>query len=159
MNHHSPAPALRVAVLRARWHAEIVDRCVAAFEAELARLGEGRFAVDIIDVPGAYEIPLAAKRLADAGRHVAVLGCALVVDGGIYRHEFVATAVVEGMMRVQLDTGMPVFSAVLTPHKFHDSEEHRRFFLDHFVVKGQEAARACLETLAAHQRIAQPVPA
>lgn len=159
MNQHSPAPALRIAVLRARWHADIVDRCVASFEAELARLGEGRFVVDVIDVPGAYEIPLAAKRVAARGRHAAALGCALVVDGGVYRHDFVAAAVVEGMMRVQLDTDMPVFSAVLTPHNFHDSEEHRRFFLDHFIVKGQEAARACIETLAAHHRIAEPVPA
>lgn len=155
MNQHSPAAPSRVAVVRARWHADIVDRCVASFEAELARLSGGRFAVDIVDVPGAYEIPLVAKRLAAAGRHAAVLGCAFVVNGGIYRHDFVAAAVVDGMMRVQLDTGVPVFSAVLTPHNFHDSEEHRRFFLDHFVVKGQEAAKACVETLAAHERIAQ----
>ena len=157
MNQHSPSPTSspsRVAVIRARWHADIVDRCVASFEKEFAVLAGGRYDVDVIDVPGAYEIPLMAKRLATGGRHAAVLGCAFVVDGGIYRHDFVAPAVVDGMMRVQLDTGVPVFSAVLTPHHFHESEEHKRFFLDHFVVKGKEAAKAVVETLAAHERVA-----
>jgi 6,7-dimethyl-8-ribityllumazine synthase len=51
-------------------------------------------------------------------------------------------------MREQLDTGVPVFSAVLTPHHFHEHEEHRRFFSEHFVVKGTEVAQACLRTLA-----------
>ena len=65
---------------------------------------------------------------------------ALVVDGGIYRHEFVADAVVNGLMRVQLDTGVPVISAVLTPKNFHDHADHQRFFAEHFVVKGAEAS-------------------
>jgi 6,7-dimethyl-8-ribityllumazine synthase len=51
-------------------------------------------------------------------------------------------------MRVQLDTGVPVFSAVLTPRDFHEHEAHRRFFCEHFELKGTEAAEACLATLA-----------
>ena len=79
MNQHSPNDyeITRVAVIRARWHADIVDQCVAAFEAELAVLGGGRFAVDMFDVPGAYEIPLHAKTLAGTGRYAAILGCRL----------------------------------------------------------------------------------
>lgn len=50
-------------------------------------------------------------------------------------------------MRVQLDTGVPVLSAVLTPKNFHDHAEHQRFFAEHFVLKGAEAARACLRTV------------
>ena len=143
----------RVAVIRARWHAEIVDRCVDAFVAEAAALTGGRLIVDIHDVPGAYEIPLHAKTLAETGRYAAILGCALVVNGGIYRHDFVAGAVLDGMMTVQLSTGVPVLSAVLTPHNFHDSEEHRRFFLEHFVVKGKEAAGACVQILSARELV------
>ena len=45
-------------------------------------------------------------------------------------------------------SGVPVFTAVLTPRDFHDHEEHQRFFREHFVKKGQEVATACLETLA-----------
>lgn len=55
--------------------------------------------------------------------------------------------VIDGRMRVQLDAGVPVFSAVLTPRDFHDHEEHRGFFAAHFVKKGEEVASACLATL------------
>ena len=70
-----------------------------------------------------------------------------MVDGGIYRHEFVADAVISGMMQVQLETEVPVLSVVLTPHHFHESGEHERYFFEHFKVKGAEAARACAQTL------------
>ena len=85
------------------------------------------------------------------------MACALVVDGGIYRHDFVASAVIDGLMRVQLDTGVPVLSCVLTPHAFHEHAEHREFFSRHFITKGQEAARACVQALAAAQQVDQRV--
>ena len=103
--------------------------------------------IDVFALPGAFEIPLHAQVLARAGRHAAIVACGLVVDGGIYRHEFVADAVISGLMRVQLDTGVPVFSAVLTPKNFHEHAEHREFFSAHFVVKGTEVAQACLRSL------------
>ena len=154
MNQHFPKDHTlrRIAVIRARWHADIVDQCVTAFEAELAALGD--FIVDIFDVPGAYEIPLHAKTLAETGRYAAILGTAFVVNGGIYRHDFVASAVIDGMMNVQLSSGVPVLSAVLTPLNYHDSAEHHRFFFDHFTVKGKEAANACVQILAAREQIA-----
>ena len=70
-----------------------------------------------------------------------------MVDGGIYRHEFVAQSVVSGLMQVQLETEVPVFSVSLTPHHFHAGSEHHTFFYEHFVHKGQEAARTCADTL------------
>ena len=75
-------------------------------------------------VPGSFEIPLHAQRLAGIGRYAAIVGAGFVVDGGIYRHEFVAEAVINGLMRVQLDTDTPVISMVLTPHHFHEHDEH-----------------------------------
>ncbi|MFX5555189.1 6,7-dimethyl-8-ribityllumazine synthase, partial [Acinetobacter baumannii] len=76
-----------------------------------------------------------------------IVAAGFVVDGGIYRHEFVADAVISGLMRAQMDTDVPVISAVLTPQHFHEHEEHLRFFRDHFVVKGTEAAAACARTI------------
>ena len=76
-----------------------------------------------------------------------VNGHLLVVDGGIYRHEFVAQSVVSGLMQVQLETEVPVFSVSLTPHHFHAGSEHHTFFYEHFVHKGQEAAKTCADTL------------
>ncbi len=140
----SPA-SNRIALVAARWHAEIVDKAVAACRAGLA--GHGFTDVDVIEVPGAFEIPLRIKRLASSGQYAGLAGCALVVDGGIYRHEFVAAAVVEALMRVQLDTDVPVFSAVLTPHHFHEHDEHQAYFDRHFEVKGAELAEAIAATL------------
>ncbi len=147
-------PTQKIAIIRARWHADIVDQCVNSFVAHWQKLGGNASDVEIFDVPGALEIPLHAQTLARTGRFSAIIGSAFVVDGGIYRHDFVAGTVLDGMMRVQLDTGVPVLSTVLTPHNFQESEQHIRFFTDHFVVKGVEAANACSQILAARAQLA-----
>ena len=146
-------PAPRIAVISAAWHADIVSQATNSLLTELARQGLPREQVDCFEVPGAFEIPLLAQRIARAGQHGAIVACGLVVDGGIYRHEFVAAAVIDALMRVQLDTGVPVLSCVLTPQAFHGHAEHQTFFAQHFVHKGQEAARACLQTLATHRQL------
>ena len=150
----STRPSAKIAVIRARWHAGIVDRCVDSFVAEWAALGGRAADVEIVDVPGALEIPLHAKTLARTGRYGAILGVAFVVDGGIYRHDFVAGSVVDAIVRVGLDTDVPVLSAVLTPHNFQESEAHIAFFRDHFVIKGKEAAQAASQILDARARAA-----
>ena len=143
----------RFAFIHAAWHADIVGRGCQGFIAEMERLGVGRADVDLFEVPGAFEIPLLARRLARSGRYAALAGCALVVDGGIYRHDFVASTVVGALMQVQLETDVPLMSVVLTPHHFHGNDEHQTFFSEHFVIKGAEAARACLQTVAALQSL------
>ncbi len=74
-----------------------------------------RHRIDLFRVPGAFEIPLHAQRLAASGQYAAIVGAGLVIDGGIYRHDFVAEAVINGLMRVQLDQDVPVISAVSDP--------------------------------------------
>ncbi|MDO9403467.1 MAG: 6,7-dimethyl-8-ribityllumazine synthase [Polaromonas sp.] len=143
----------RLAFIQSSWHADIVDQGRQAFVAEMARLGTPVDLIDFFEVPGAFEIPLHAQKLAQSGRYAGVACCGLVVDGGIYRHDFVATAVIDALMRVQLDTGVAVFTAVLTPHHFHEHEEHRRYFSQHFVTKGQELARACVQTMASLEKL------
>jgi 6,7-dimethyl-8-ribityllumazine synthase len=147
-------PSTKIALIRARWHADIVDQCVNSFVDQWTALGGDRSDVEIFDVPGALEIPLHAQTLAATGRFSAILGTAFVVDGGIYRHDFVAGTVLDGMMRVQLDSGIPVLSAVLTPHNFQESAAHIAFFKEHFVIKGVEAANACSQILQARARLA-----
>lgn len=110
-----------------------------------ARIGEGD--CDFFEVAGAFEIPLHAKLLAKTGNYAAIACAGLVVDGGIYRHEFVAQAVISGIMQVQLETETVVLSGVLTPHNFHSSNEQTLFFGEHFVVKGTELADACIDTI------------
>ena len=139
--------AARIAFVHAQWHREIVEQAYEGFLEEMARLGVSADAIERFETPGAFEIPLHAQTLARTGRYAAVVGAAFVVDGGVYRHEFVAETVVAALMQVQLATETPVFSVVLTPHHFHEHDVHQRFFHDHFRVKGHEAARACVGTL------------
>ena len=139
--------AARIAFVHAQWHREIVEQAHIGFLEEMAALGFGPETVERFETPGAFEIPLHAQTLARSGRYAAIVGAAFVVDGGIYRHDFVAQTVVSALMQVQLATETPIFSVVLTPHHFHEQDVHRRFFHGHFRVKGQEAARACTGTL------------
>ncbi len=136
---------MNIALISATWHADLLrgasDSCKDVFAAEAAATE--------FTVPGALEIPLFAQALARTGKYDAIIAFGLIVDGGIYRHEFVADAVISGMMRVQLDTGVPVFSCVLTPQHFDESEERLAFFREHLVVKGAEVGKACLKMLAA----------
>lgn len=129
----------RYAFIKANWHADIVERALEGF-CELVPAEQ----VDVFDVPGAFEMPLLARDLAASGRYAAVAAAAFVVDGGIYRHEFVAQAVVDGLMRAGMDTGVPVLSVSLTPHQYQETDHHRKIYRTHFVEKGREAARAAL---------------
>lgn len=155
MNQSYPnKTSFKIAFIQARWHADIVDEARKSFLTELSAKVGTAAEVEVFDVPGAYEIPLHAKTLAKTGHYAAIVGAALVVDGGIYRHDFVATAVINGMMQVGLETEIPVLSVVLTPHHFHDSKEHRDFFHAHFKIKGIEAANAALQIIGERSRIA-----
>ncbi len=143
----SDRSSIRIAFVQACWHREIVEQARDAFLSAIERAGFVRNQIDLFEVPGALEIPLQAKRLAMTGRFSAIVAAAFVVDGGIYRHDFVAATVVDGLMRVQLETEVPVLSAVLTPQSFHEHGEHRGFFREHFKVKGEEVAYACTRTI------------
>ena len=141
----------KIAYVQASWHADITARCKEAFVAELAKHGHDK-SVEFFSTPGSLEIPLMAKKLAKTGKYSAVCCSGLVVDGGIYRHEFVAQAVLHGIVQTSLETEVPILSAVLTPQQFHEHAVHHEFFREHMVTKGKELAEACLaiiETLAA----------
>ncbi|MGY9063713.1 MAG: 6,7-dimethyl-8-ribityllumazine synthase [Rhodospirillales bacterium] len=143
--NHTKNP--KIAFIKTCWHSKIVSRCQDGFMAEFDHRGWSTDGVEIIEVPGALEIPLLAKKLSKTGTFEAIIAAGLVVDGGIYRHDFVATAVIDGLMQVQLETDIPIISAVLTPHQFHEHETHLNFFGEHFVTKGVETANACIQVL------------
>ena len=143
----------RVAFAHACWHQDIVLQSHHGFVAEMARLGHGNTPIDVFPVPGSLELPLHVKTLALSGRYDVIVAAGFVVDGGIYRHEFVAQSVIDGLVRVSLDTDVPVLSLVLTPHAFQEHAEHQQFFSSHMVKKGAEAARACVQIVAATQHV------
>jgi 6,7-dimethyl-8-ribityllumazine synthase len=147
------APMARIAFVQSCWHRDIVDQAVVGFLGKLEQQGLDRKHVDCFEVPGAFEIPLHAKLLARSGRYAAIVAAGFVVDGGIYRHEFVASSVIDALMRVQLETEVPVISVVLTPQQFHEHDTHRAFFRQHFVGKGEEAAVACAAAITGVRRL------
>jgi 6,7-dimethyl-8-ribityllumazine synthase len=157
IEHPRFAKPQRVAFVEACWHHDVVREARFAFlkEAEARHLTH----VDVFEVPGSFEIPLHAQILAKTRRYTAVVAAGLVVDGGIYRHEFVADTVIKALMDVQLRTEVPVFSAVLTPQQFHETEVHYDFFRRHFAIKGVEVAAACAETLLGLERLRGQVAA
>ena len=132
---------LNIAFIKANWHADIVNQTLVGFKQHMADTNQ-EYTLEVFDVPGAFEMPLLAQRLAKRGDVDAIVCAALVVDGGIYRHDFVAQAVVSGLMQVQLATDVPVFSVSLTPHNFQPEKEFNDFYLQHFIKKGAEAAKA-----------------
>ena len=136
-----------IAYVQSSWHTEITDHCKAAFMTEVARHGYEAHDVEFFSAPGSLEIPLMARKLAKTGRYAAVCASGLVVDGGIYRHEFVAQAVLQGIVQTSLDTEVPVLSAVLTPHHFHEHTVHASFFREHMRTKGTELAQACVSII------------
>ncbi|MEM9633830.1 MAG: 6,7-dimethyl-8-ribityllumazine synthase [Pseudomonadota bacterium] len=129
----------RYAFIKAGWHSDIVDQALVGFQQVIPSEN-----IDVFDVPGAFEMPLAARDLAQTGKYAAIAAAALVVDGGIYRHDFVAQAVVNGLMQAGLDSGVPVLSVSLTPHHFQETNHHMKIYREHFVLKGREAAEAAL---------------
>ncbi|WP_343032650.1 6,7-dimethyl-8-ribityllumazine synthase [Tritonibacter litoralis] len=97
-------------------------------------------AIGSYDVPGVFEMPFLAQRLAETGRYDAVICAALVVDSGIYRHYFVAQTVVSGLMEAGLKTGVLVMPVSLTPLLFQLTPEYQTFFHAHFIKMGSQTA-------------------
>lgn len=140
-------PSKKIAYVQAAWHTDITDRCKHAFTTELAKHSVDEAGIEFFSAPGSLEIPLMAKKLAKTGKYAAVCVSGFVVDGGIYRHEFVAQAVLHGIVQTSLDTEVPILSAVLTPHQFHEHAVHQDFFREHMAAKGKELASACLSII------------
>nr|CAA6809530.1 MAG: 6,7-dimethyl-8-ribityllumazine synthase (EC [uncultured Thiotrichaceae bacterium] len=141
----------KIAFIRARWHADIVDQAFEGFKAQAVSDGFAAENISVFDAPGGFEMPLLAKKLAETKQFDAIVAAAWVVDGGIYRHDFVASAVVDGLMAAQMATGVPVFSVSLTPHNYQETQFHNDTYIKHMYQKGQEAADAVagqLKTLA-----------
>ncbi len=106
-------PGARYAVVASRWNGEIVDVLVDGARAAFAAHGVSDEAFDVVRVPGAWEIPVVAKRLAAQGRHAVIVALGCVVRGETRHYEHVADECARGLMRVALDSGVPVLNGVL----------------------------------------------
>ena len=136
------AEGARFAVVASRWNARIADALVAGARASLAGNGVAESAVDVVRVPGAWEIPVAAAKLAASGRYAAIVALGCVIRGDTRHYEHVADGCAEGLMRVALDFGVPVLNGVLAVEDAEDAEKRAGGSHGN---KGEEAALAAIE--------------
>lgn len=132
----------RFAIVASRWNPRIVDALVDGARGTLEANGIAADAIDIVRVPGAWEIPLAAHRLARQGRHAAIVALGCVVRGDTRHYEQVADGCAQGLMRVALDHETPVANGVLAVEDHEDAVARAGGALGN---KGEEAALAAIE--------------
>ena len=137
----APAGA-RFAIIASRWNPRITDTLVAAARDTFVANGVAEADVDVVRVPGAWELPLAARELAVAGRHAAIVALGCVVRGDTRHYEQVADGAADGLMRVALDTGVPVANGVLAVEQFEDAQARAGGSHGN---KGEEAALVAIE--------------
>ena len=109
----APPPG-RFALVAARFNSAIVDGLIAGALDGLKRHGVADEAIDLVRVPGSFEIPLAAQRLAVSRKYAAILCLGAVIKGDTDHYDYVAGAAANGVARVALDVGVPVIFGVLT---------------------------------------------
>jgi 6,7-dimethyl-8-ribityllumazine synthase len=135
----APADA-RFAILASRWNPRIVDALVAAARATFAAHGVDAERVDVVRVPGAWELPQAAAAIAERYAGVVALGC--VVRGETRHFEHVADECARGLMQVALVSGVPVANGVLAVEEHAHAEARAGGAHGN---KGEECALAVLE--------------
>jgi 6,7-dimethyl-8-ribityllumazine synthase len=137
----APAADVRVAIVASRYHGDLVQRLVDGAFAELAEAGIGPDRVTLAPVPGAFELPLAARRFASSG-YAAVICLGCVIQGETPHFTFVCTEAARGCTLVALETGVPVAFGVITADTRAQAEARAGGAVGN---KGNEAAAAALE--------------
>jgi 6,7-dimethyl-8-ribityllumazine synthase len=133
--------AARIAIVASRYHNDIVQRLVDGAFAELAEAGVGPERVTLAPVPGAFELPLAARRFATDG-YAAVICLGCVIQGETPHFTFVCSEAARGCALVMLETGVPVAFGVITADTRAQAEARAGGAVGN---KGNEAAAAALE--------------
>lgn len=108
------AGGMRFAIVASRWNEMIVGRLVGGAEDALKRLGAAEDAITVARVPGSFEIPLAARRLAMSGKFDAVICVGAVIRGETPHFDYIAAEVTKGIAAVSLETDVPVSYGIIT---------------------------------------------
>ena len=134
--------AARFAIIASRWNSRITDALVTAARQTFAANGVAEQAIDVVRVPGAWEIPVTAARIAAGGQHAAIIALGCVIRGDTRHYEHVADCCADGLMRVALDSGIPVMNGVLAVERVEDAEVRAGGSHGN---KGEETALAAIE--------------
>lgn len=146
----SDVPAdTKIAIVAARFNASIVDRLLAGCVARLKELGVDDNRIVVERVPGAFELPVAAKALGQSGHYQAVICLGCVIRGDTAHFEYVAGECARGLQHVAIELAMPVIFGVLTTNTRQQAEDRTGGSHGH---AGRQAAEAALEMILLLQR-------
>lgn len=137
-------PESRIAIIASRWNPRIIDGLIDGARGTLIDHGVVEEVIDLIRVPGAWEIPVTAAKLAATGKHSAILALGCVVRGDTRHYEHVADGCADGLMRVAVEYRMPVLNGVLAVEQHADAEARAG---GKHGNKGEEIALAALEMI------------
>lgn len=134
----------RISILVTRWNSFITDNLLRSAVNALTRNGVADDQIEIVRVPGAFELPIAAQHIAHRDQSDAIIALGCVIRGGTPHFEYVSRGCMDGLMRVQLDSGIPVTFGVLTVDNVDQAAERSG---DNPNNKGEEAALTALEMI------------
>lgn len=135
---------MRIALIASRFNQFIVDQLVSGARDALSRRGVPQSQSDLMWVPGAFELPLLANRVAHSGRFDAIIALGAVIRGGTPHFEYVAGECARGLSRVALDHGIPVSFGVLTTDNIEQALERAGTGAGN---KGFDAAMTAIEMI------------
>jgi 6,7-dimethyl-8-ribityllumazine synthase len=135
------ASKLRVGIVVARFNSDITGSLLVGAREALETWKVKEKNIRVVHVPGAFEIPLAAMRLAKTKKYDCVIALGCIIKGETKHDEYIAMSVANGLQRIMLDTGIPVSFGVLTPNTLAQAEARSSGETNH----GASAARAALE--------------
>lgn len=133
---------LRIAIVVSRFNDDVTRRLLRGAREALQKHGVAEEEIDVFWVPGSLELPVTALALAEKGEHDAIVALGAVIRGETFHFEIVATQAAQGLMQVQLDTGVPIAFGVLTTED-RDQALARSGPINN---KGADAAEAAIET-------------
>ncbi len=136
------AKGLRFAVVASRFNEFITSKLLDGALDMLRRHGAAENAVDVVWVPGAFEIPLAAKKLASCGKYDAVICVGAVIRGATSHYDYVCNEVSKGVAQAALATGVPVIFSVVTTENIEQAVERAGTKAGN---KGADGAMAAME--------------
>lgn len=156
MSHDAPTPlsfscvaAYRIGIVAARFNPVLVDALVQRASAKLTEAGLPAEAIEVVRVPGSHEVPWAAQELATTGRFHAVIALGVLIAGDTNHHEMVGDAVANALLRVSLETRVPVINGVIVVNTRAQAEARTTGEID----RGAEFAAAALEMAALKQSL------
>ncbi len=138
----------RYALAVGRFYEDLADRLVSGAREELEAAGVAE--IDVFDVPGAFELPLAAKYAAESGRYAGVVCLGAVIRGETSHYDHVCAEAARGIAQVSLDTGVPCAFGVLTVETMEQALARAGGNKRH---QGRDAARATLAMVALRERL------